>query len=50
VLQGKELADDQPGGEGGAVLWRLNLDRLNQLLRDAAIQQAATRRLDRSSY
>ena len=44
-MSGQEPTDDQQADR--AVHWRLNLDRLNQLLRDRAIELAATRRIDR---
>ena len=45
VLTGQEPAVDKQADR--AALWALNLDRLNQLLRDRTIEQAATRRIDR---
>jgi hypothetical protein len=44
------LTGQEPGADkqaDRAALWALNLDRLNQLLRDRTIEQAATRRIDR---
>ncbi len=45
VLTGQEPGVDKQADR--AALWALNLDRLNQLLRDRTIEQAATRRIDR---